>query len=140
VTRAEVLAAAMAYVGVRWKFLGRDKSQGIDCIGLLTGVARDLGYAFEETLDYTARAPDPEPYRDYVIGQTEPGAINCIRTGTILLLRSGMFPWHTGFAVMEKDGPPRMIHASIRARKVVVDPLSPHYNNIVNVREFPGVI
>jgi cell wall-associated NlpC family hydrolase len=139
-TRAAVLQAALKYEGVRWKLLSRDPKLGLDCVGFLANVAWDLGYQLEDTQDYTPKAPSVEKYRDYVIGQTAPGAINCIRTGTILLLRSGHFPWHTGIAIMEKDGLPRMIHASIRDRKVVIDLLSQHYSNIVNVREFPGVI
>jgi hypothetical protein len=140
VKRADILTSALKYIGVRWRIRGRDPTQGLDCVGLLANVAWDNGYSFTDSLAYDPKNPDVAQYRALVIGQTDPGAINCIRTGSILLLKQALFPWHTGIAVMEKDGPPRLIHASIKDRQVVMVPLDTQYKQIVNVREFPGVL
>ena len=42
ITAATVVAAAQSWVGVPWRHQGRTR-EGIDCLGLLIVVARDLG-------------------------------------------------------------------------------------------------
>lgn len=40
--RKDIIDAAMAYEGVPWRHMGRSK-KGVDCVGLVVCVARDLG-------------------------------------------------------------------------------------------------
>lgn len=42
ITRADVVAAALAYVGTPFRWQGRN-ALGLDCVGLPAAVARDLG-------------------------------------------------------------------------------------------------
>lgn len=55
---ASVVAAADAWVGVPWRHQGRSR-EGIDCLGLLIVVARDLG--LDQGVDVTA--PEFRNYR-----------------------------------------------------------------------------
>lgn len=51
------MAAARKYVGVPFRHQGRHCRDGLDCLGLIVQVARDLGHEVEEVADY-ARYPD----------------------------------------------------------------------------------
>ena|SRR5688500_6080307 len=51
--------SARSYVGVPFYHAGRDRN-GIDCIGLIACVARDLGYSFKDNRNYSSRGVFPE--------------------------------------------------------------------------------
>ncbi len=50
-TADSFIAAARAYLGVPWRHQGRSRF-GIDCVGLLVCVARDLGIRIEDMRAY----------------------------------------------------------------------------------------
>jgi len=51
VTGEQVVAATRKYLNVPFKLHGRDKT-GIDCIGLVSCVAREFGLVFDDIIDY----------------------------------------------------------------------------------------
>lgn len=55
--------AARSYVGVPFYHAGRDRN-GIDCIGLIACVAKDLGYAFKDNRNYSPKGSYPELMAD----------------------------------------------------------------------------
>lgn len=53
-TGAEIVAAGRQYLGTRWVHQGRSRS-GVDCVGLLVLVARDLGIPHQDVRNYDRR-------------------------------------------------------------------------------------
>ena len=135
-TRDEIVTEAKTWMGVRWRHIGRDRS-GLDCIGLLIVVARHFGQDIADRTDYR-RTPDGDLFRQMVEDQTDPGSINMIKSGTILMIKQGGRPCHCGIAIMD-GGQAQMLSASINARAVVIETLDQYWPNIIKVREFRGV-
>lgn len=59
ITSADVQAAALGWLGVPFAHQGRSKEHGVDCVGLVIGVAKQLGLVAPAS-DVTGyrRAPD----------------------------------------------------------------------------------
>src|SRR5690606_263123 len=55
-TREQVINSARTYLGVKFRMYGRDRT-GVDCVGLLYCVARDMGCEPENFTNYT-NAPE----------------------------------------------------------------------------------
>ena len=62
VTKAEIVAKAREYVGTPFHHQARMKGVGVDCVGLLFGVGRDLGLAWRDVGAYPD-VPDPTTMR-----------------------------------------------------------------------------
>lgn len=60
ITRLQIVQAAREYVGTPCIHQGRLKKIGVDCIGLIMGVAKDIGSPLVDKEDYRAyrRKPD----------------------------------------------------------------------------------
>lgn len=52
-TRNQIIDCARGYLGTPWFHRGRVKNVGVDCVGLLVCVARDLGHSVEDHCDYS---------------------------------------------------------------------------------------
>lgn len=112
-----VLEIARSYLGVRYAHLGRDRN-GLDCVGLIVVVARELGVEFDDFLGYGRQSKDAsmlthfERVADRVL-------VSDAAIGDILLLSERRWPGHCGFL-----GPGTLVHSSITRRRVVEEPLS----------------
>ncbi len=134
--RQDVVDAARAYLGVRWVHQGRQRSLGLDCLGLIIVVAEDLGYKPKDHLAYS-REPDPQLLQALVAEQftkvdREPVA------GDMVLLHfhaRRKSPYH--FGIVTERG--TMIHGHGPSRKVVEQPLRMYADQIHSVFEFPEV-
>ncbi|MBX3380099.1 MAG: C40 family peptidase [Phycisphaeraceae bacterium] len=56
-TTADIILAARACVGAKFRHQGRDPRTGIDCVGLIAHVARSLGLPIVDRVDY-GKQPD----------------------------------------------------------------------------------
>lgn len=139
VTRAgagRIVAAARGWIGTRFQHQGRLKraaghAGGVDCLGLLTGVARELDLrdragmplAAHDRTDY-GHIPDSSMLLQFFnthLWYTDTAAM---AEGDILLFLLDGSPRHLAI-VSEKSGMPHIIHAYAQARKVVEQPLDP---------------
>lgn len=59
VTRADVVAEARTWIGTPYIHQHRAKRHGVDCVGLVVGVARDLGLVAPD-FDITGYGPTPD--------------------------------------------------------------------------------
>ena len=135
-TRAEIVAEAKTWLGVRWRHLGRDRN-GLDCIGLLVVVANHFGQKVADRDDYR-RTPDGNLFRGMVEEQTDPGDLMHIKSGTIFMIKQGGMTCHCGIAILD-GGIGQMISASLLQRKVVIEPFAQYWHDVIKVREFRGV-
>lgn len=141
-TQMQIVAEASEWLGTRWMHQQSKKGVGTDCIGLVRGVAVQLGML---PIDFERR-PEVSQYRGYArqpdgkqlqaalerylqrIAEPEPGAV--------LLMRFERDPQHV--ALMADGGD--IIHAYATARKVVRHRLDDIWaRRIVAVYRFPGL-
>jgi cell wall-associated NlpC family hydrolase len=109
-TRADVIAEAKRWKGVRWHHQGRSRA-GVDCIGLVIKVAHALGLSGFDIADYS-RQPNPAMMRGLLAEHMTP--IATPEPGDVVLMRFEREPQHV--AILTDAG---MIHAYAQARKVV---------------------
>jgi hypothetical protein len=116
VTGADVTAAARCWLGTPWHHQGRLIGVGVDCGGLVVGVAARLGLAVEDHPPGYARVPDGHSLRRVVERQCtrllrpEPGAV--------ALFRWAAEPQHLAIVSCLPEGW-GLIHAWAQARRVV---------------------
>lgn len=110
-TRADIVACARSYLGVRWHHQGRSRA-GLDCIGLVIVVARELGLS-DYDIDGYGRVPDGSSLRATMCEQ-----MDLLKRpplpGDVLLFQFQRNPLHT--AIVTDTG---MVHAFANVRKVV---------------------
>lgn len=122
-SRTEVINTARTWIGTRWRHQGRVKGIGVDCIGLIVGVARELGLSLFDTTQYR---PIPDGVRlraqceELMTRVTDREPL----PGDVCLMQFKGPPQHLGF-VSTLDGRPSLIHAYVQDRKVVE-----HYSDL----------
>lgn len=138
--RCEIVAAARRWIGTRWNHQASKRGVGTDCIGLVVGVARELGIPEAAGFDASSeirgygREPDPAMLLRACDAFLEPCAAPV--PGDILLLRFKSEPQH--FAIM--SGPDYMIHAWAQARKVVENRIDALWRSrIVRAYSYRGI-
>jgi cell wall-associated NlpC family hydrolase len=131
--RAALVAAAHAWLETPFRHQGRRRGEGVDCIGLIVGVAADCGIALEDHLDYPPRARG-EALGAELRRQLLPARL--ILPGTVLWLRFGDFPTHVGLCT--GGG---IIHAYEPERRVIEHGLGGRWRRrLVGVFDLPGVV
>lgn len=139
IQRQQVVDAAKGYVGTRYAHYGRDR-RGLDCVGLLIAVGRDLGVEIKDRTDYnrTPDLADAEILRQMLRSQSVLGSVNRIQRGSIAMFKQAQYPCHLGI-VFPENGQLMMIHAHIMKRRVVEEPLGEWYRDLIEIRDYPGV-
>jgi NlpC/P60 family putative phage cell wall peptidase len=139
VTRAQVVAAARARLGTRWLHQGRTKGAGLDCIGLVVDVARELGLVAEIPLPNYSKHPDGQTLRegcDRYMTRIDAAAAG---PGDVLIFAFTNEPQHMGI-VAEHEGRQTIIHSLMLSRKVVETSLDDNWRErIRGAFRIPGV-
>ena len=121
-TRAQLVAAARLWLDTPFKHQATVRGVGVDCSGLLRGVAADLGLPIVSRTDY-GRSPDADSARllAEVSQNLDPIEVSEARAGDVLLFwfDSPDRPYH--FAIVTDVG---ILHTYTRVRKVVETSLS----------------
>ena len=120
-TRADIVAEARAWARAptAWRHQASRKGVGADCIGLIAGVARELGIdgaaEFDRSVKGYGREPDPVQTLRWCAQLLEPATE--LLPGNILYLRVPKVAHPMHFALVADGG--RMIHAHVTAGRVV---------------------
>lgn len=131
-TRDQIVEIARSWIGTPYHHQARLKGVGVDCIGLIVGVGRELGLQIEDTTDY-ARYPDGktlglELERQFI-------KTDVPRLGDILLFRVTRLPQHVGIC-----SPIGLIHAHMGVGRVVETGISKSWRDrMLGAYKFPGV-
>ncbi len=134
-TRADVVAAARSYLGVRWHHQGRNRA-GLDCVGLVVVVAQELGLSTYDPQDY-GRTPDAVQMRAQLAAHLDPRRTPA--PGDVILLRYDRFPLHMGIA-SELNGELAIVHAFATMRRVVEHRLDATWlARVVSAHAFRGI-
>lgn len=143
--RREVIAAARGWLGVRWRHQGRSRA-GVDCVGLLIVVARQLDLmppadldAIEGGLAGYSRYPRGGLLNFYCRRHLAP--VDEPQPGDVLLFAIDGQPQHLGLVGEHPAGAQSLIHAyALGPRRVVETVLDqPWRRRIVGAFALPGV-
>lgn len=137
---SEVVQEARSWLGTPYVHQGRQKGAGVDCVGLMIGIARELRLYPSEALDALptdyAKRPDGKMMRALLarymtrVWPPEPG-------DWLHLAQIGQLPTHVGLVATERS----MIHAFSEAGEVVEDPLRPaHVRVSKGAYRYRGVV
>ena len=113
VSRQTIVDTARQYINTPFHHQGRVKGVGIDCVGLLICIARDLEIEHYDVQGY-ARVPSGDTFEKHILGNglTE---IPEIEVGAVLLMSFDSDPQHVAVCSTENS----IIHAYYNVRKCV---------------------
>lgn len=136
-TRDEIVSAARSYLGVRFRKGGRSRT-GLDCVGLVTLVAYDIGYEHVKDVTCYDFEPHPNLFLDTIRSQTNPVMGLIPKPGNVVMLRQSIYPMHCGIIGQNQSGL-TVINANLHMRSVVEDPISNWKDMIIELRDYRGV-
>lgn len=136
-TRADVALTALGYVDTPFVHQGRLCGVGVDCVGVVIGVAKKLSLS-----DYDIRAyhmlPDAESMRRELMANLDPVPFADMQVGDVLWFRVETDPQHLGILVE----PGIMVHASNHpiVRKVIRQRIEGYWRSrLTGVFKFRGI-
>lgn len=136
-TPHDITREARKWLGIKFAYQGRTRERGVDCVGILYGVAYGVGLTPEPFSNYS-HTPDPviliENLQKYC---DEISFVRDMRPGDILVCSgAGETPRHTMILTTDMT----VIHASAQHRKVVEHRLDEKtLNGIARVFRFKGM-
>ncbi len=138
ISRANIVSTARSYLGTPFQHQGRLKGVGVDCVGLLIGIARELGVC---DVDYTAYrrrengAILMEMLETHLVRRNNPESL---QPGDVLAMRMRV-PQHAAIvSEVFPDGTIQIVHALDTG--VVEHRLDSRWaSRICGVFEIPGV-
>jgi NlpC/P60 family putative phage cell wall peptidase len=139
-SRAQIVQQARTWLHTPYQHQARCKGAGVDCIGLVVGVAKALGLSQADAHCY-GRIPSSNA----LVAALEQHGVPVAPTapwlpGQILLIRFDVDPQHVAI-LSHVGGQPHMIHAYSNANMVVEHRLADVWRAKVTARyEFPGVV
>lgn len=138
ISRDDIVKAARSYLGVPFKKGGRVR-EGIDCVGLLVLVGRDLGLHIEDTIDYSFN-PEVKKFVEVIYSQSVRIPMNPIQIGSIGIFKQTIFPMHTGIiAKSPESGELTVINANLKHKCVIEQPLSEWQHDFLQLRDYKGI-
>lgn len=140
IPRITVEALARSWVGTPYKHQGRQKGVGVDCIGLIWGVAAELGV---DNSGVPANYPGTPDGLQLIAGcekyLVRREGLDRVRGGVAILYGLDKRPQH--FAIVGLyGGQPTMIHAFAKRQRVVEHTWDRFWEErLVRMYDFPGV-
>jgi cell wall-associated NlpC family hydrolase len=138
--RNEIVAAARNWLRVPYKRVGRGRT-GVDCIGLLCGVGKDIGYAPDIPSSYPPGAIDllVEQLQLHLVKTDRYSVPQLLEADVVILLGQLNTPQHAAI-VGYYGNEPTMIHVLGRIGYVTEQRWDQFWSNrIVAVYEFPNL-
>lgn len=121
IARATVVATARGWLGTPWRHQGRNE-HGLDCVGLLAVVCRELGIS-DYDVDGYARSPDTTRFLGHLkAGGAIPIRMAAAGEADIMAFKDQCFPCHVGILSI-KSTVLHVIHAHATRRMVIEEPL-----------------
>lgn len=120
-TRADVVTCARTWLHTPYQHQARLKGVGVDCAGLVIGVARELGLiAPDWDVQGYARQPDGVSLRGWCDDSMTPIRRDQMQPGDVVLVAFDAAPGHMGIVADYLHGGLSIIHAlGVSARCVI---------------------
>lgn len=140
IDRAQIVAAARGWLGTPFVEQQHVKGAGCDCLGLLIGIAKELG---EVPPDFSAgpykQVPDKRKLRKGLRAHLRPIPLADMRPGDVVSFAQSGDEYHVGVLVDYRDGL-GVVHALKARRKVVEHRLDSDWRGKINAAySYPGV-
>jgi cell wall-associated NlpC family hydrolase len=119
-TRTDIVAKAREYLDTPFHHQARLKHVGVDCIGLVIGVARELDLiAPDFDIQAYPRIPDGTTLLDTARQHMTEIDKSAAQPGDVLVISFGTLPQHFGIFGDYRHGGLSIIHAASNAGKVI---------------------
>lgn len=140
-THADVVAEARRWLGTPYQHQGRVRGAGVDCAGLVIGVARALGIVAPDfDIQGYARQPDGHSLAEHCAACMAPIAPADALPGDVASIAFQGHEMHLAILADYAHGGLSIIHALLRARRVVEHRLDAAWHaRIVGWYRMPGV-
>lgn len=118
VTRAQVVQAARGWLSTPFHHQARVKGVAVDCVGLVIGLARELGLV-APNFDVTAypRMPDGTSLMQTAALHMQPAVVDMpLQPGQVIVVAFDADPQHLGILGDYRHGGLSIIHAAARAQ------------------------
>ena len=110
ITRSQIVETVRSYLGTPFQHQGRLKESGVDCVGLLVCLGRDLGVELQDSTAYRRR-PDGTLLQEMIDAQLERIPDDAaLQPGDILLIRYRA-PQHAAIVTNTENGVLTCVHA-----------------------------
>jgi cell wall-associated NlpC family hydrolase len=118
--RAHIIAAAKDWLETPFHHQARLKGVGVDCIGLVIGVARELGLV-DAGFDVTGypRVPDGKSLMELARQHMQPIAREAMQPGDVVVVAFDKDPQHFGILGNYTHGGLSIIHAAGNVGRVI---------------------
>ena len=118
ITREQIVAEARTWLDTKYHHLGRVKNAGVDCAGLIIGVAHAVGISPEVDVKGYSRLPDSVQMKTYLDQYLERIEIADARAGDILFMSfASDQPQHLAIISQYDAGIKYIIHAYATVKK-----------------------
>ena len=135
VSAQDIVRQARTWLDTPYHHQGRLKGVGVDCAGLIIGVAQELQLSAFDITGYTAR-PDGPSLRKACDVQMQSLPIEALQPGDVLLFQFDAHPGHLGFL----SGSHSLLHAYLPRRRVVEHALdAAWWRQVVGCYRLPGL-
>ena len=116
----KTVAITREYIGTPYHHQGRLRGHGIDCVGLVVCVARDLGVLpFDADVVGYSRIPDGKSLMHHLHAHLDPINKQDMQPGDVLCVAFDRFPQHVGILGNYVHGGLSLIHADMHRGEVV---------------------
>lgn len=112
----DIITAARGWIGTPFRHQGRLQGVGCDCVGLVVGVAAELGVPVQDQTGYS-REPQGRALRAALDAQLR--RVDEPAPGCVVLMRIGREERHVGVVATAETGALTLIHAWLQAGEVV---------------------
>lgn len=136
--RRDIVSHARSLVGVKWQHGGRNR-HGLDCVGLLAVVAREIGYPYSDQRAYD-EFPDGDRLLGFLRQNLDPA--RCLAPGVVVAMRmwKRRTPHHVGIVSIMATGSLGLIHTHSGVGRVVEHHLDPKWaSRVTHLFDVRGV-
>lgn len=119
ITRTDVVQAARGWLGTPYHHQARLQGVGVDCVGLVIGVARELGLV-DPSFDVPAYPRSPDGASLMALADLHMQRIDVpLQSGQVIVVAFDANPQHLGIVGDYRHGGHSIIHAAARPGRVI---------------------
>lgn len=135
----DIVATARTWMGTPYRHQGRVKGEAVDCLGLIAGVAKELGIFLYDHTNYRPQ-PDGVMLKKECDRMLVPS--HGLWPGSVMLLwvAHRALPQHMAIVTRLADGRPGMVHAIQTLGRVTEHGIDDFWlRRLVQTYKYPGV-
>lgn len=116
--REQIVEEARTWIGTRFQHQARCKGAGVDCVGVVIGVCKELRLTDFDHYNYS-RIPDGRMMQETCEANMTRIQFAEVKAGDVVLFRFDQHPQHLAIIAEHPTGGHSIIHAYSPSRKVI---------------------